>query len=133
AVSARRARCGCAGRGRPPGGRGRGGHRPAVPRGGRSGHPRVVRPRRGGLRRRPRRIRWGDAPDRQPDTGSDRVTPMRRTMCKSKIHRATVTDADLNYEGSITVDPLLLEAADIKPYEQVHVVDVNNGERFVTY
>ena len=58
---------------------------------------------------------------------------MRRTMCKSKIHRATVTDADLNYEGSITVDPLLLEAADIKPYEQVHVVDVNNGERFVTY
>jgi aspartate 1-decarboxylase len=59
--------------------------------------------------------------------------PMRRTMCKSKIHRATVTDANLSYEGSITIDPVLLEAADIKVYEQVHVVDVNNGERFVTY
>ena len=58
---------------------------------------------------------------------------MRRTMCKSKIHRATVTDADLNYEGSITIDPVLMEAADIRPYEQVHVVDVNNGQRFVTY
>lgn len=58
---------------------------------------------------------------------------MRRTMCKSKIHRATVTDADLEYEGSITIDPLLLEAANIRLYEQVHVVDVNNGERFVTY
>ncbi len=54
-------------------------------------------------------------------------------MCKSKIHRATVTDAHLEYEGSITIDPVLLEAADIKLYEQVHVVDVNNGERFVTY
>ena len=59
--------------------------------------------------------------------------PMRRTMCRSKIHRATVTDADLEYEGSITIDPVLLEAADIRPYEQVHVVDVNNGARFVTY
>lgn len=58
---------------------------------------------------------------------------MRRTMCKSKIHRATVTDAHLSYEGSITIDPVLLEAADIRVYEQVHVVDVNNGERFVTY
>ncbi|MHB1170191.1 MAG: aspartate 1-decarboxylase [Longimicrobiales bacterium] len=58
---------------------------------------------------------------------------MRRTMCKSKIHRATVTDAHLAYEGSITIDPVLLEAADINVYEQVHVVDVNNGERFVTY
>ena len=58
---------------------------------------------------------------------------MKRTMCKSKIHRATVTDADLNYEGSITVDPLLLEAADILPYEHVHVVNVNNGARFETY
>jgi aspartate 1-decarboxylase len=58
---------------------------------------------------------------------------MRRTMCKSKIHRATVTDANLAYEGSITIDPVLLEAADIKLYEQVHVVDVNNGQRFVTY
>jgi aspartate 1-decarboxylase len=58
---------------------------------------------------------------------------MKRTMCKSKIHRATVTDADLEYEGSITVDPELLEAADILPYEQVHVVNVNNGARFETY
>src|SRR3954470_3086735 len=58
---------------------------------------------------------------------------MRRIMCKSKIHRATVTDADLNYEGSITVDPDLLEAADIREYEHVHVANVNNGQRFETY
>jgi aspartate 1-decarboxylase len=54
-------------------------------------------------------------------------------MCKSKIHRATVTDADLNYQGSITLDTLLLEAADIREYEQVQVVNVNNGARFETY
>jgi aspartate 1-decarboxylase len=54
-------------------------------------------------------------------------------MLKSKIHRATVTDCDLNYVGSITVDPDLLEAADIRPHEQVHVVDVDNGARFETY
>ena len=58
---------------------------------------------------------------------------MRRTMCKSKIHRATITDADLNYEGSITIDPDLLDAADIREYEQVQVVNVNNGARFETY
>ncbi|MFE6736013.1 aspartate 1-decarboxylase [Microbacterium sp. NPDC057650] len=58
---------------------------------------------------------------------------MRRTMLKSKIHRATVTGSDLNYVGSITIDPTLLEAADILPHEQVHVVDVDNGSRFVTY
>jgi aspartate 1-decarboxylase len=58
---------------------------------------------------------------------------MRRTMLKSKIHRATVTGSDLAYVGSITIDPELLEAADILPHEQVHVVDVDNGERFVTY
>ena len=56
-----------------------------------------------------------------------------RVMLKSKIHRATVTDANLNYEGSITVDRKLMQAADILPYEQVHVVDVNNGSRLVTY
>lgn len=56
-----------------------------------------------------------------------------RTMLKSKIHRATVTGADVNYEGSVTLDPLLMEAANILPYEQVHVVDVNNGSRLVTY
>ena len=58
---------------------------------------------------------------------------MLRTMLKSKIHRATVTDADLHYVGSITVDPDLLEAADILEHEQVAVVDVNNGARFETY
>jgi aspartate 1-decarboxylase len=58
---------------------------------------------------------------------------MRRTMLKSKIHRATVTASDLHYVGSITIDPLLLEAADILPHEQVHVLDVDNGARFETY
>ena len=58
---------------------------------------------------------------------------MQRVMMKSKIHRATVTDCDLHYVGSITVDPDLLEAADILEHEQVHVVDVDNGARFVTY
>ncbi len=54
-------------------------------------------------------------------------------MLKSKIHRATVTDADVNYEGSITLDSRLMEAADILPYEQVHVLDINNGSRLTTY
>jgi aspartate 1-decarboxylase len=58
---------------------------------------------------------------------------MNRTMLKSKIHRATVTDCDLHYVGSITIDPELLEAADILEHEQVHVVDVDNGARFETY
>ena len=58
---------------------------------------------------------------------------MQRVMLKSKIHRATVTGSDLHYVGSITVDPDLLEAADIRPHEQVHVVDVDNGARFETY
>jgi len=58
---------------------------------------------------------------------------MQRTMLKSKIHRATVTDCDLHYVGSITIDPDLLEAADMLEHEQVHVVDIDNGERFVTY
>src|SRR4030042_826241 len=54
-------------------------------------------------------------------------------MLKSKIHRATVTDADVNYEGSITIDPVLMEAADILPYEQVDVLNINNGARLTTY
>ncbi len=54
-------------------------------------------------------------------------------MLKSKIHRATVTDCDLHYVGSITIDPDLLEAADILEHEQVHVVNVDNGARFETY
>jgi aspartate 1-decarboxylase len=58
---------------------------------------------------------------------------MQRTMLKSKIHRATVTDSDLNYVGSITIDPDLLEAAELLEFEQVAVVDVNNGARFETY
>ena len=56
-----------------------------------------------------------------------------RTMLKSKIHRAHVTDNNINYEGSITIDRKLMEAADIIPYEQVHVLNVNNGARFITY
>jgi len=56
-----------------------------------------------------------------------------RTMLKSKIHRARVTAANLDYEGSLTIDPLLMEAADILPYEMVHVLDINNGARFQTY
>ena len=58
---------------------------------------------------------------------------MQRTMLKSKIHRATVTECELHYVGSITIDPDLLEAADVRDYEQVHVVDVDNGARFETY
>lgn len=58
---------------------------------------------------------------------------MQRTMLKSKIHRATITDSDLHYVGSITVDADLLEAADILLYEMVAVVDVDNGARFETY
>ncbi|MCJ7523397.1 MAG: aspartate 1-decarboxylase [Dehalococcoidia bacterium] len=56
-----------------------------------------------------------------------------RTMLKSKIHRATVTEANINYEGSITIDKNLMEAADILPYEQVHVLDIDNGARLETY
>jgi aspartate 1-decarboxylase len=58
---------------------------------------------------------------------------MRRRMMKSKIHRATVTGADLHYVGSITLDPELLDGADIAEYEQVHVLDIDNGNRFETY
>ncbi|QBD79990.1 aspartate 1-decarboxylase [Ktedonosporobacter rubrisoli] len=58
---------------------------------------------------------------------------MLRTMCKGKIHRATVTEANLNYIGSITIDQDLLEAADIYPYEMVQVVNVTNGSRLETY
>ena len=56
-----------------------------------------------------------------------------RTVCHSKIHRATVTMADLNYVGSITIDQHLLTVADIFPYEQVQVVNITNGNRFITY
>jgi aspartate 1-decarboxylase len=56
-----------------------------------------------------------------------------RNMLKSKIHRATVTDANIDYEGSITIDRKLMEAADIIPYEEVHVLNISNGARFTTY
>ena len=58
---------------------------------------------------------------------------MQRTMMRAKIHRATVTDADLNYVGSVTIDRDLMHAADLLEYEQVHVVNINNGARFETY
>jgi aspartate 1-decarboxylase len=58
---------------------------------------------------------------------------MQRTMLKSKIHRATVTDADLHYQGSVAIDPELMEAADVLPHERVEIYNITNGERFATY
>jgi len=58
---------------------------------------------------------------------------VKRTMLKSKIHRATVTGADLSYVGSITLDPALMELADIREFEQVTVLDIDNGSRLTTY
>ncbi|MFP4541553.1 MAG: aspartate 1-decarboxylase [Opitutales bacterium] len=58
---------------------------------------------------------------------------MQRTLLKAKIHRATVTDADLNYEGSISIDPVLCEQADLQEFEQVDIYNCNNGARFTTY
>ena len=64
---------------------------------------------------------------------AERITRMRRTMMKSKIHRATVTGADVDYVGSITLDPELMRLADMREFEQVHVLDIDNGARFETY
>ena len=58
---------------------------------------------------------------------------MKRTLLKSKIHRATVTDADLDYEGSISIDPVLARAANFVPFERVEIYNITNGERFATY
>jgi aspartate 1-decarboxylase len=58
---------------------------------------------------------------------------MMITMCKSKIHRATVTDANLNYEGSISIDRTLMDAANMLPFEKVQVLNINTGERAETY
>ena len=58
---------------------------------------------------------------------------MMRNMCKSKIHRVTLTQADINYQGSITIDSELMKAADLIPYEQVQVVNINTGGRLETY
>ncbi len=58
---------------------------------------------------------------------------MKLTMLKCKIHRATVTDADLNYQGSVSIDPVLCEAAHLIPFEKVDIYNCNNGQRFSTY
>jgi aspartate 1-decarboxylase len=58
---------------------------------------------------------------------------MQRTMLKSKIHRATVTGADLHYQGSVSLDPALMAAADLLPHERVEIYNITNGERFATY
>lgn len=58
---------------------------------------------------------------------------MQRTLLKSKIHRATVTQAELHYEGSVTIDAALVEAADLVPHEQVQIYDITNGARLTTY
>jgi len=58
---------------------------------------------------------------------------MIRRMLKSKMHRVTVTDADVEYEGSITIDESLMDSANILPFEQVHIYNISNGNRFVTY
>jgi aspartate 1-decarboxylase len=58
---------------------------------------------------------------------------MQLTLLKCKIHRATVTDADLNYEGSVSIDPKLIEAAGLREFERVEIYNCNNGERFATY
>jgi aspartate 1-decarboxylase len=58
---------------------------------------------------------------------------MRRELCKSKIHGATITEANLHYEGSLTLDMNLIEAADLVPYERIQVVNINNGNRLETY
>lgn len=58
---------------------------------------------------------------------------MQRIMFKSKIHRATITQAELHYEGSLTIDLDLMDAADLLPYEKVAIVNINNGERLETY
>jgi len=58
---------------------------------------------------------------------------MNRTLLRAKLHRISVTERDLQYEGSLTLDPLLMKAADMVPYERVEVYDVDNGNRFATY
>ncbi len=58
---------------------------------------------------------------------------MRLNMLKCKIHRATITDSDLDYEGSVSIDPALMEISGILPFEKIDVLDINNGERFTTY
>jgi aspartate 1-decarboxylase len=71
-------------------------------------------------------------PDTQLPAGEDALS-MLLTMMKAKLHRATVTQADLEYEGSISIDIDLLDASGILPHEQVDVLNINNGQRFTTY
>ncbi len=80
-----------------------------------------------------RRRRGLDRPRRHHNRRTGEHELMRRTMMKSKVHRATVTGADLDYVGSITLDPKLMELADVLEHEQVHVLDLDNGARFETY
>lgn len=68
-----------------------------------------------------------------PSVDIEGLSIMFRTLLKSKIHRATVTDCELHYEGSCAIDEDLLDAADMVENEQVHIWNINNGERFVTY
>lgn len=68
-----------------------------------------------------------------PILSRDKLSEMKRILLKSKIHRAVVTDANLEYEGSVTIDSELMEAADIVEFEQVDVLDVTNGSRLTTY
>src|SRR5207247_9939019 len=74
-----------------------------------------------------------DATHRQRDPQGGGVTPMHREVLRGKIHRATVTEADLEYEGSLTVDAELMEAAGLSAYERIDVYDITNGSRFSTY
>src|SRR5206468_7014743 len=84
-----------------------------------------------------RRSRGAHQADRQRSGGAGRVggreITMYRTMLKSKIHRATVTQANLHYVGSVTIDETLMDAADLLPGEMVSIVDVTNGARLETY
>jgi len=76
----------------------------------------------------------GPTPDPRVATIHDpEFSPMHLTLLKAKIHRATVTHSELNYEGSVAIDGLLLDATGIREFEQVHVWDVTNGARFTTY
>src|SRR6478609_11323163 len=80
-----------------------------------------------------RRRQGGDHPSHRQHDLRTRGPMMQRHMMKSKIHRATITSADLHYEGSLTVDQDLLDAADLVLHEEVQIVNVNNGNRFSTY
>jgi aspartate 1-decarboxylase len=87
----------------------------------------VVRQKRNG-----RELRWLSRVPELPPL-HEKGLKMQRTMLKSKLHRVTVTHAELHYEGSCAIDENLLDAADIQEYQQIDIYNVNNGERFTTY